>query len=481
MSDSTIPFRADQDWANDFAQPTNLSSDKLHQRVEPYYSLDADEALDFQARHESQVRAYPRCLPLAIDRAQGVWVWDTRGQKYLDFLSGAGALALGHHHSEVDDEITTQIAKYLPYQTLDLTSPVRNCFMKELLSFLPSQFAREPRVQFCGPSGADAVEAALKLAKIYTGRSGIFSFQGGYHGATSSALSVTGNLAMKRRISGIMPGVHFLPYPYSFRCPFGLGGDAGARAGLSYLESILADPESGIEKPAAVILEVIQGEGGVIPAPKFWLQELRRITREHSILLIVDEVQSGIARTGAPFAYQASGITPDILVLSKAVGGGLPLSVLVFDASLDVWQRGEHRGTFRGNQLAMAAGTKTLQIIRRDKLCRHATAMGKRLLQGLKEIASSEPDIVGEVRGRGLMVGMEIVHGTAAKSGCPPPHGTERAARIQREALKRGLIIECGGRHSCVIRFLPALISEKEHIDRSIGIIADAIKASGDT
>ena len=185
---------------NDFAQsidsPSRSLHGSMHKRLDVYHSFEADEALDFQARHESKVRAYPRSLPLAIERAKGVWLWDTRGQKYLDFLSGAGALALGHHHPEVDDEITTQIARHLPYQTLDLTSPVRNTFIQELLNFLPPQFSRDPRVQFCGPSGADAVEAALKLAKIYTGRSGVFSFQGGYHGVTGSALSVTGNLTM---------------------------------------------------------------------------------------------------------------------------------------------------------------------------------------------------------------------------------------------------------------------------------------------
>jgi diaminobutyrate-2-oxoglutarate transaminase len=441
-------------------------------------NLEPDAALDYQAAHESQVRSYPRRLPLAIERAKGPWVWDTRGQKYLDFLSGAGVMALGHHHPEVDAEIINQINRQLPYQTLDLTSPVKNAFIEELLDFLPDGFSDEPRVQFCGPSGADAVEAALKLAKLKTGRTGIFSFQGGYHGVTHGALAVTGNLAMRERQTGLMPDVHFLPYPYSFRCPFGIGGADGARVGLNYLETILNDRESGIAKPAAIILEAIQGEGGVIPAPRFWLRELRRITREHGIVLIMDEIQSGIGRTGAGFAHEASGISPDILVLSKAVGGGLPLAVLVFDASMDAWRGGEHCGTFRGNQLAMAAGAKTLQIIRRDGLCGHAKAMGKRLMKGLKEIAKNAPDCVGEVRGRGLMVGMEIVDRTSGKPGCPPPHGAERAVLIQREALKRGLIIERGGRHGCVLRFLPPLIIKRAQIDRSLATIADSINAS---
>ena len=481
MSHSDIPISRDRDSASGFdLSPSSVSQKSRPSRApsEVCRDLEADEALDFQEAHESEVRSYPRRLPLAIERAEGAMVWDTRGQKYLDFLSGAGVLALGHHHPEIDAEIVSQITRKLPYQTLDLTSPVKNAFIGELLAFLPKSFSAHPRVQFCGPSGADAVEAALKLAKLYTGRTGIFSFQGGYHGVTNGALAVTGNLAMRERHSGLMPGVHFFPYPYSFRCPFGIGGVDGARVGLKYLESVLNDPESGIPKPAAVILEAIQGEGGVIPAPKFWLRELRRITREHGILLIMDEIQTGIGRTGAAFAHEASGISPDILVLSKAIGGGLPLSVLVFDTALDVWRGGEHCGTFRGNQLAMAAGTKTLQIIRRDGLCGHAKAMGKRLIRGLREIAKSETACVGEVRGRGLMVGMEIVDRSAGKPGCPAPHGAARAALIQREALKRGLIIERGGRHGCVLRFLPPLIIERAQIDRSLATIADSIHAS---
>lgn len=440
--------------------------------------LTADAALEFQESHESNVRSYPRRLPLAIAKAKGAWIWDTRGQKFLDFLSGAGVLALGHHHPEVDAEIVAQIGNELPYQTLDLTSPVKNAFIQQLLDFLPTGFFEDPRVQFCGPSGADAVEAAIKLARISTGRTGVISFHGGYHGVTSGALAVTGNLSMKQRQPETAVGVHFFPYPYSYRCPFGLGGVDGARVGLRYIESALDDPESGIRKPAAMILEPIQGEGGVIPAPKFWLQEIRRITRERGIVLIVDEIQSGIGRTGEAFAFEESEISPDILVLSKAIGGGLPLSTLVFESSMDAWRSGEHCGTFRGNQLAMAAGTKTLEIIRRDGICDRAKMMGKRLGKGLRQLAAEEPGCIGEVRGRGLMIGVEIVDREAGDGRFPPPFAPERALRIQREALKRGLIMERGGRHGSIIRLLPPLIVTKEQVDSCVEIIADSIRAS---
>ena len=475
MSHPTIPSELKRDPATGFDLSPGSVSDS-----DPIAStnLQPDAVLEFQSEHESDVRSYPRRLPLAVERAEGAYLWDTRGQKFLDFLSGAGVMALGHHHPEVDAEIVDQITRKLPYQTLDLTSRVRNVFIRELLEFIGEDFSENPRIQFCGPTGADAVEAALKLAKLFTGRSGIFSFQGGYHGATHGALAVTSNISMKGRHAGLMQGVHFFPYPYSMRCPFGIGGEEGARAGLRFLESALADPESGVVKPAAVILEAIQGEGGVIPAPAFWLRELRRITEEHGVLLIMDEIQSGIGRTGAPFAYEESGIKPDILLMSKAVGGGLPLSVMVFDQVLDIWKSGEHCGTFRGNQLAIAAGAKTLQIIKRDDLCSHAATMGQRLMTGLGEIADANPETVGEVRGRGLMVGMEIVVGGPGTPARPARHAAERVLRIQHEALKRGLIIERGGRHGSVLRFLPPLITEPEHIDRCIEVIGDSLKAS---
>ncbi|MFT5467099.1 MAG: 2,4-diaminobutyrate 4-transaminase [Verrucomicrobiales bacterium] len=433
--------------------------------------VEPDETLEFQETHESEVRSYPRRLPLAIKKAEGVWIWDTKGQKYLDFLSGAGVLALGHHHPEIDAEVIKQIANKLPYQSLDLTSPVKNAFLQQLLDFLPEGYFDNPRVQFCGPGGADAIDAAIKLARIQTGRSEIIAFQGGYHGVSGNALAVTGNRELRERQLPSIPGVHFFPFPYSFRCPFGIGGADGARVGLKFLESALDDPASGIGIPAAIILEPIQGEGGVIAAPKSWLQGVRRIAEKHGILLIVDEIQTGIGRTGSTFAFEHAGIRPDILALSKAIGGGLPLSALVFESKNDGWRAGEHCGTFRGNQLAMAAGARTLEIIQRDGLCDHVKAMGKRLGKGLREVAQENPEWVGEVRGRGLMIGMEIIDENGG-------FGTERASRIQTEALRRGLIIERGGRNGCVVRFLPPLIVDEAQVASCVEIIADSIAAS---
>ncbi len=280
-----------------------------------------------QAEFESNVRSYPRKLPLAIAKAQGVWITDVENNQYLDCLAGAGTLALGHNHPDVLQSIQNVITSGLPLHTLDLTTPLKDRFSDYLLSLLPGE-GKEYCLQFCGPSGADAVEAALKLAKKHTGRSGVISFSGGYHGMTHGALSVTGNLSPKAAINGMMPEVQFMPYPHEYRCPLGIGGEAGVKALTYYFDNLINDVESGVRKPAAVILEAVQGEGGVNPAPAEWLQRIRKVTQEHGILLIIDEVQAGFARTGKLFAFEHAGIEPDIIVMSKAVGGGLPLAVL---------------------------------------------------------------------------------------------------------------------------------------------------------
>ncbi len=437
-----------------------------------------DYYLDRQSGFESNARSYPRRLPIAIRRAQGVYVEDMDGRRYIDCLAGAGALALGHHHPIVAGAIQRTLADGVPLQTLDLTTPVKDRFVEALLSGLPKAFAEQARIQFCGPSGADAIEAAVKLVKTATGRRSILAFHGAYHGMTHGALGLTGETGPKQHISGLMPDVHFLPFPYVYRCPFGLGGEVGWRSSLAYIERLLDDSNSGITSPAAMILEAVQGEGGVIPAPDEWLREIRRLTRERDIPLIIDEVQTGIGRTGRLYAFEHAGILPDVLVLSKAIGGGLPLSAVVYHKDLDRWQAGAHAGTFRGNQLAMAAGTATLQYVKEHRLDRHAHEMGERLMAILRTIQKDKPQI-GDVRGRGLMIGTEIVNPIDPPDalGVYPPH-RKLACRIQTECLKRGLIVELGGRQGSVVRFLPPLIVTADEIDRIGTLFAEAVRVS---
>jgi 2,4-diaminobutyrate 4-transaminase len=406
-------------------------------------------------------------------------VEDTRGQLFLDCLAGAGTLALGYNHLEINQALKEQLDSGLPYQTLDITTQAKDHFVKQVKGFLPQEMSQESVIQFCGPSGADAVEAAIKLAKQTTGRNTMFAFRGAYHGMTNGTMGLMGNLGTKARRTGLMSDVHFMPFPYSLRCPFGLGGEAGAKQSIRYIERLLNDDEAGIQKPAAIIVEPVQGEGGVIPAPAYWLQELRRITTEHNILLILDEIQCGVGKTGYRFAFEESGIVPDILCLSKAIGGGLPMSLLVFNKKIDTWQAGEHTGTFRGNQLAMVSGAKALEIIERDNLVEHANIAGNYLRMGLEKI-QQRVDCIAEVRGKGLMLGIEIVKpsGETNKFG-ERVADSELTLAIQRAALQRGLIVEKGGRDGAVIRFLPPLIISFEQIDFALRILEQAILASG--
>ncbi|WP_051118126.1 pyridoxal phosphate-dependent class III aminotransferase [Vibrio campbellii] len=447
--------------------------------VEGTYDLTPDQVLLEQAEHESEVRSYPRRLPIAIKQAYGCLVEDTRGQIFLDCLAGAGTLALGYNHPEINQALKEQLDSGLPYQTLDIATSAKTHFIKSVKGFLPQELSDNCVIQFCGPSGADAVEAAIKLAKQTTGRNTMFAFRGAYHGMTNGTMGMMGNLGTKARRTGLMSDVHFMPFPYSLRCPFGLGGDEGAKASIRYIERLLNDDEAGIMKPAAIIVEPVQGEGGVIPAPAFWLRELRRICDDHGILLIFDEIQCGVGKSGYNFAFEEAGIVPDILCLSKAIGGGLPMSLLVINKQHDTWKPGEHTGTFRGNQLAMVSGAKALEIIQRDNLVEHANVAGQYLRFGLESI-QKRVNCIADVRGKGLMLGVEIKNpnGELNKFGEPLSDG-QLTLDIQRAALERGLMVEKGGRDGSVIRFLPPLIISFEQIDFALRVLEDAIIAAG--
>ncbi|WP_186785569.1 aminotransferase class III-fold pyridoxal phosphate-dependent enzyme, partial [Streptomyces misionensis] len=338
---------------------------------------DAHEGiLRRQSARESSARTYARALPIVPVRARGLTIEGADGRRYLDCLSGAGALALGHNHPVVLEAVRQVLDSEAPLTVLDLATPVKDAFVTELFRTLPPGLADRARVQFCGPAGTDAVEAALKLVRAATGRSGLLAFTGAYHGMTAGALAVSGGAREVRAVR--------LPYPQDYRCPFGVGGPYGAELAARWAESLLDDPKSGVPLPAGMILEPVQGEGGVLPAPDDWLRRMRRITADRGVPLIADEVQTGVGRTGAFWAVDHSGITPDVMVLSKAVGGSLPLAVLVYRDDLDVWEPGAHAGTFRGNQLAMAAGTATLAYVRENGLAERAGRLGAWMLERLR-------------------------------------------------------------------------------------------------
>lgn len=424
-----------------------------------------------QSARESAARTYARALPIVPVRARGLTIEGADGRRYLDCLSGAGTLALGHNHPVVLEAIRKVLDSGAPLHVLDLATPVKDAFTTELFRTLPPEFAARARVQFCGPAGTDAVEAAFKLVRAATGRTGMLAFTGAYHGMTAGALDASGGATDVR--------VARLPYPQDYRCPFGIGGDRGAELAARWTESMLDDPKSGVPQPAGMILEPVQGEGGVIPAPDAWMRRMREITASRSIPLIADEVQTGVGRTGTFWAVEHSGITPDVMVLSKAIGGSLPLAVVVYRDDLDVWQPGAHAGTFRGNQLAMAAGTATLAYVRENHLAARAGTLGARMLAQLRALAD-EFSCIGDVRGRGLMIGMELVDREAAPNpaaGGSRPAAPELAAAVQRECLRRGLIVELGGRHASVVRLLPPLTISDEQATAVLDRLADAVGA----
>lgn len=446
---------------------------------ETLYQFDESPLLARQSRQESNARSYPRRIPLALKRASGIHVEDVEGRRFIDCLAGAGTLALGHNHPVVIAAIQQVLTDELPLLTLDLTTPVKDQFVQDLFGLLPEALAGEARIQFCGPTGTDAVEAALKLTRTATGRSTVLSFQGGYHGMSQGALSLMGSLGPKRALAGLLNnGVQFLPFPYDYRCPFGLGGAEGVKVNLHYLENLLTDPEAGVALPAAVIVEAVQGEGGVIPADLEWLQGVRRITEKAGVALIVDEIQSGFGRTGKMFAFEHAGIIPDVVVMSKAIGGSLPLAVMVYRDWLDTWQPGAHAGTFRGNQMAMATGSAVMRYLKEHRVPEHAAAMGERLREHLLILQRDFPQL-GDIRGRGLMLGVELVDpaGVPDAQGHPPQHA-RLAPLVQRECLKRGLILELGGRHGAVVRFLPPLVITAAQIDQVAQIFSKAVAAA---
>ncbi|WP_045561110.1 diaminobutyrate--2-oxoglutarate transaminase family protein [Streptomyces sp. FxanaA7] len=422
-----------------------------------------------QAARDSAARTYARSLPVVPVRARGLTIEDADGRRYLDCLSGAGTLALGHNHPVVLAAIRKALDSGAPLHVLDVATPAKDAFTSELLRTLPPELAARARVRFCGPSGAEAVDVACNLVRAATGRSGLLAFTGAHAGPTTGPLETS---AAARDLRSAR-----LPYPQDYRCPFGIGGERGAELAARWTESLLDDADSGAPLPAGMILEPVQGEGGVLPAPDGWLRRMRAITAARSIPLIADEVRTGVGRTGRFWAVEHSGVVPDVMILSQAIGGSLPLAVVVHRDDLDVWRPGTHAGTFRGNQLAMAAGAATLAHVRENGLAQRAETLGARILAQLRPLTQRFA-CVGDVRGRGLMIGIEMVTPDAPPGSDdhgPPPPAPSLATAVQRECLRRGLIVDLGGRHAGVVRLLPPLTITDEQTNAVLDRLTDAI------
>ncbi|WP_345150516.1 diaminobutyrate--2-oxoglutarate transaminase family protein [Arthrobacter ginkgonis] len=419
-----------------------------------------------QQERESNARTYPRHLPIAIDEAHGSFVRDMDGNVFIDCLAGAGVLSLGHNHPELIGIAAEQLGRFT--HGLDFPTPAKEAFIDAQLSMLPAALQDRMKIHFCGPTGANAVDAAIKLCKTATGRGDVVSFQGGFHGSSAMGMALTGLVQQKAPVANGMPGVHFFPYTYCSRCPLGLTRDTCSSNCVAYLENSLKDDLSGMALPAAVILEMVQGEGGVIPATLEFVQRVRAVTRELGIPLIVDEVQTGCGRTGTWFAFEQYGIEPDVIVASKALSGiGTPVAVIIYDRSLDKWAPGAHTGTFRGNQLAFAAGAAAVRIVRRDGILEQVKESGRQIESLLKPLEALP--WVREVRGRGMMWGIELQDPDTGKTG------GDLALRVQEEVLRKGLILETGGRGGCVVRLLPPLNTTADVVEQFCRILVDTV------
>jgi len=422
--------------------------------------------LDYQFSHEGGVVSYPRGMPMAIRRAKGATVEDMDGNLYIDFFSGAGVMAVGHGNPAVLEAVQEQLLELT--HALDFPNRARRQLVEALFEILPPALTR---VSFGGPTGSDAVESAIKLAKYNTRRFPVLAFEGAYHGMTAGALSLCSGAAFKEDLLPLIPEVHFAPYAYCYRCAFGRSAASCQLECAAYVDHLLDDPHSGVARPAAVIVEPIQGEGGSIVPPPQFMSRIREACDRHGVLLIADEIQAGLGRTGSMFSFEHSGIVPDIVTMSKALGGiGLPISGIAYREALNTWPAGKHIGTFRGNVVAYAAGAAALRFMAEQHLTEHVLALGAEMLTWLKELEASSP-IVGEARGKGLMLGIEFVKDKATKAPAP-----DFARSVRSEGHRRGLLIEIGGHYSNVARFLPPLILTREMARKGCDVFAEAVQ-----
>ena len=427
---------------------------------------ESGKILLFQSEHESSAVSYSKGMPMALKKGRGATIEDMDGNIYIDMFSGAGVMAVGHSHPEVLKAAHEQIENVT--HALDIPTPARQRLVELLGKLLPKELSR---VFFGGPTGSDAVEQAIKLARWNTGRDGIIAFEGAYHGMTGISLALTCDAHHRAGIGPLVPGVQFLPYPYKYRNPFGCADEDVDLQAAENLERVLSDSHSGYMKPAAVILESVQGEGGtIIPTTRF-MKRIREICDKHDVLMICDEIQAGLGRTGKMFAFQHFGIVPDIITMSKALGGlGFPISAIAYREKLNNWPTGKTIGTFRGNMVAFAAGATALSWMAENDIPERALDLGSKALISLKKL-EEESSIVGEVRGIGLMIAIEMVKDSESREPA-----ADYARMLRKYGHQRGVMIEIGGHHGNVARLLPPLVITEEYLMKGLEILSDVIR-----
>jgi diaminobutyrate-2-oxoglutarate transaminase len=405
---------------------------------------------------ESQVRSYSRGWPVVFNRAQGSWLYAEDGKPYLDFFAGAGALNYGHNNPALKKALIDYIESDGVVHSLDMYTVAKRDFLESLDEVLLKPRELDYKVIFPGPGGANAVEAALKLARKVTGKESVINFTNAFHGMTLGSLSVTGT-SMKRYGAGILlSNAATMPYADYF-------GDETDT--IDYFAAFLEDSGSGLDLPAAVIVETVQAEGGLNVAPAEWLRRLQDLCHEHGILLIVDDIQVGCGRTGPFFSFEEYGIEPDIICLAKSLSAyGLPFALTLFKPGYDVWEPGEHNGTFRGHNLAFVAATAALETYWRDDgLSQSVLLKSQELTERLDGIINRHPELQGQRRGRGR------VQGIACRDGL--------AERTARTAFERGLVLETSGPDSEVVKVMPPLTIGDSDLVRGLDLLEDAVAA----
>ncbi|HLR74319.1 MAG TPA: diaminobutyrate--2-oxoglutarate transaminase, partial [Virgibacillus sp.] len=359
--------------------------------------LTKDPSMTVFETYESQVRSYSRSFPTVFTKSKGYKIWDQNDNEYIDFFAGAGTLNYGHNNDAMKKKLIEYIEQDGITHSLDMGTEARADFLETFNEVILKPRELDYKVMFPGPTGTNTVESALKLARKVTGRETVVSFTNGFHGMSIGALSVTGNISHREGAGTPLNHVTRMPFDNYID-----GYDS-----VSYLEKMLEDNSSGVEIPAAFILETVQGEGGINAASFTWLKEIERICKEHDILLIIDDVQAGNGRTGTFFSFERAGIDPDIVCLSKSIGGyGLPMAITLIKPEYDIWDPAEHNGTFRGNNLAFVAATEALSHWENDDFSEEIIEKGELVSDKLIDLIVKYPELKGELRGRGLMKGI---------------------------------------------------------------------------
>ena len=405
---------------------------------------------------ESEVRSYCRNFPDVFSRAEGAFVYSATGKPYIDFLSACGSLNYGHNHPEFQKALVSYVEKQGVTMSLDTETVSKNEFLEAFREHILEPRGFSYKLQFTGPTGANAVEAAIKLARKVTSRTNVVAFTNAFHGCSLGALALTANEHHRGSSEALLSHVNRMPYDGY------LGPDIDTSV---LLEKLLSDPSSGIDAPAAIILETIQGEGGLNVASENWVKNVARIAQKFGALLIVDDIQAGCGRSGDFFSFEPFGIEPDIVCLAKSISGfGLPMSLVLIKPEHDIWAPGEHNGTFRGNNLAFVTATVALQQFwKTSEFQKIIKGNGEKLGSVLTNLIAAHPQMLS-LTGRGMMLGLRFADPKAAKA-------------VQEECFSKGLVIELCGPHNEVLKFLPPLNIDREALDCGLNIVESAVQS----